>query len=88
MKDLRKNVTLYCDVCGNDQFSIIDEIHCELIDAPDETRMKCSDCGKVFTKAQLIESNQEIINSNIEDIKKEAIKELEKEMASMLKGWR
>jgi len=85
MKDLSRKVTLYCDVCGNDQFSTIDEITCELIDAPDETRMQCSDCKKIFTKAELLEVNQRVIDANIEDIKKEAIKELEKELKKAFK---
>lgn len=88
MKDLSRNVTLFCDVCGNDQFSTLDEIKCELSEAPDETRMQCSDCGKVFTKVELLEVNQEVINTNIEEIKKEAIKEMEKKLAKALKKWR
>ena len=75
MKDLSRNVKLYCDVCGNDQFSIINDIDCELKEAPDETKMQCSDCGKIFTKAELIELNQEVIEANIEDI--ESTKEME-----------
>lgn len=85
MKDLSRKVTLYCDMCGNDQFSTIDEITCELIDAPDETRMQCSDCKKIFTKAELLEVNQRVIDANIEDIKKESIKELEKELKKAFK---
>lgn len=88
MKDLSRNVTLFCNVCGNDQFSTLDEITCELKEAPDETKVKCSDCGKIFTKAELLEVNQEVINANIEDIKNEAVKEFEKELAKALKKWR
>lgn len=88
MKDLSRNVTLYCDVCGNDQFSTLDESYCELVDAPYETKIKCSDCGKVFTKAELLEENQEIIDANIEKIKNEAIKEFEEELKKTLKKWR
>ena len=49
-------------------------------DAPGETKIKCSDCGKIFTKDELLELNQEVIDANIEDIKKEAIKEFEKNL--------
>ena len=87
MKDLSRNVTMFCDVCGNDQFSTLDEIKCELSEAP-ETRVQCSDCGKIFTKAELLEVNQEVINANIEEIKNEAIKEMEKKLAKALKKWR
>lgn len=88
MKDLSRNVTLFCNVCGNDQFSTLDEIKCELSEAPDETRVQCADCGKVFTKAEILEVNQEVINTNIEEIKKEAIKEMEKKLTKALKKWR
>ena len=43
MKNLSRNVTLYCDICRNDQFSTIDDLDCELQDAPGETKIKCSD---------------------------------------------
>lgn len=88
MKNLSKNVTLYCDICGNDQFSTIDNLDCELQDALGETKIKCSDCGKIFTKDELIELNQEVINANIEDVKKEAIKEFEKNLSKILKKWK
>lgn len=48
-------------------------------DAPDETKIQCSACGKIFTKAELIKLNQEGINTNIKDIKNEAVKELKNE---------
>ena len=44
MKDLSRNVTLYCDVCGNDQFSSLDDIFCELSDAPDELQLIMLKC--------------------------------------------
>ena len=88
MKDLSRKVTLYCDVCGNDQFATIDEITCELIDATDKVRMQCSDCKKIFTKDELLEVNKNVIAANVEDIKNDAIKELEKELKKALKKWR
>ena len=88
MKDLSRNVKLYCNICGNDQFESIDEAFSNLKEAPETVRMRCSDCGKIFTKAELIEENQEVINANIEDIKKEAMKEMEKELKKVLKKLR
>lgn len=88
MKDLSRNVTLFCDVCGNDQFSTLDEVKCEVSEAPNETRVQCSDCGKVFTKAELLEVNQEVLNANLEEIQNEAIKEMEKMLSKALKKWR
>jgi len=81
-----RKVTLYCPICGNDQFSFINDYTDNLSDAPDGAKIKCSDCGNVMTKSELIESNQDILNANIEDIKQDAIKELEKELKKSLKG--
>lgn len=66
----------------------MDEIKCELSEAPDETRVQCSDCGKIFTKAELLEVNQEVINANLEEIQNEAIKEMKKMLSKALKKWR
>lgn len=85
MKKLDRKITMYCPTCGNDQFSCIDENIDDLSDAPDDVTLKCSDCSSIFTKGELIESNQDIINANIEDIKQEAIKELEKKLKKMFK---
>ena len=46
--------------------------------APDETAVKCSDCGTIFTKAELIHDNSERIEMAVEEVKTEAIKEIEK----------
>lgn len=81
-----RKITLYCPICGNDQFSSISADIENLSDAPDDTKIKCSDCGCVITKGGLLESNQDIINANIADIKQEAMRELEKELKKSFKG--
>lgn len=81
-----RKVTLFCPICGNDQFSSVNDDINNLHDAPDDTKIKCSDCGSVMTKRELIESNQDIINANIEDVKQEALKEIEKELKKSFKG--
>lgn len=55
MKDLSRNVKLFCNICGNDQFESLDEAFENLKEAPETVRVRCSECGKVFTKAELIE---------------------------------
>lgn len=79
-----RKVSLYCPTCGNDQFSTIDETD-DLIDASDTTRFLCADCKSIFTKVELIESNQDIINANIEDVKNKAMKEIDKELKKLFK---
>lgn len=88
MKDIVRNVSMICSFCGNDQFSAIGCDLEDLKDADDETLVKCSDCGRVISKAQLLKENQERIDANIEDVKNEAINELEKELKKMLKKLR
>ncbi len=84
MKEIQKRVSMKCSVCGNDQFSCVDE-KIDLQDADDKTEVKCSDCGRITTKEQLMEDNRYIIDANIEDIKDEAIKQLEKELKKMFR---
>jgi len=88
MKDLSRNVTLFCDVCGNDQFSSLDNLISDFENASDESKIQCSVCKKIFTKAELIEVNEEVINLNIEEIQNEVIDEFEKEMKKIFKKWR
>lgn len=85
MKDMEKIISLKCNICGNDQFSSVDEIIEDLQDAPPETEVKCSDCGRITTKEQLIEENSGIIDANIEDFKEEIMKQLQKEFKKLFK---
>ena len=80
-----KNITLYCPACGNKSFVLIDDIKLDLVDAPDETKIKCSNCNKIFTKAQFIEGNQYIINENIKDIKNELMQEFKNSISKVFK---
>ncbi|GKZ02157.1 hypothetical protein ANS017_21550 [Paraclostridium bifermentans] len=47
--------------------------------------LKCSDCGKVVTKDRLLEENNYIIEANIEDFKKDIMKEIEKGFKKIFK---
>lgn len=78
-------INLKCNVCGNDQFLIIDDNVEDMICAPDETNVKCSDCGTITTKGQLIEENNYIIDAKIEDFKEEIVKQIQKDFKNMFK---
>lgn len=80
-----RNVTLYCPTCGNDQFSCVDVEIDDLSDAPDDTRIQCADCKNILSKAELIEANQDVINANIEEMKQDLLKDLEKKLKKMFK---
>jgi len=84
MKDLSRNVRLICRVCGNDMFETLDNTE-DMLTAPDNTKLKCSDCKKVYTKRELLDDNEEVINSNIEDIKRDAVEEIKRELNKSLK---
>ena len=80
-----RNVTLYCPICGNDQFSCAEVEIDDLSDAPDDTKIQCADCKHILTKAELIEANQDVINANIEEVKQDLLKDLEKKLKKMFK---
>ena len=80
MKDLNTNVSLICRICGNNLFSALGHDGEEFAEFSEVPYYKCSDCGRLISKNQLIEENQETINANIEEIKKEAVDEMKKEL--------
>lgn len=85
MSNESRNVTLYCPICGNDQFSCVEVELDDLSNAPDDTKMQCADCKHILTKAELIEANQDVINANIEEVKEELLKDLNKKLKKMFK---
>ena len=85
MKDLSRSVRMICRVCGNDMFEILDKTD-DMLSAPGNTKLRCSDCKKVYTKQELLDDNEEVINSYIEDIKEDAIAEIKNELNRSLKG--
>ena len=88
MKDMEMNVSLKCSVCGNDQFSTVDESVEDMLDAPDEALLKCSDCSREVSKEKIIQENGHISDANIEDFKKDIIKEAEKDLKKVFKKWK
>ena len=84
MKDLNRSVSLICSICGNNQFSALGHDGGEFAKFSKAPFYKCSDCGRLTSKEQLIEENQEVINANIEVIKKEAVDEIKKELQKSL----
>ena len=88
MKDLSRNITLLCPICGNSQFVSLDDRIDEFGDALDQAQYKCSDCGSIFTKEQLLEENSEKIDIAIGEIKNDALKEFDKELKKAFKKWR
>lgn len=88
MKDLERKVKLLCPLCGNDQFASLDKEFEDLLHASDDVRLRCSDCGSEYTKRELIDNNAEIIDTAVDELKQDAVKELEKELKNAMKKWK
>ena len=88
MKNLDRKVTLLCPLCGNDQFSSLDEEFGDLLYAGDDARVRCSDCGSEYTKQELLDSNAAIIDNAVDELAQDAVKELEKELKKAMEKWK
>lgn len=88
MKDLERKVKLLCPLCGNDQFESLDEGFEDLLHASDDVRLRCSDCGSEYTKRELIDSNAAIIDTAVDELKQDAVREIEKELKKAMKKWK
>lgn len=88
MKNLDRNVTLLCPLCGNDQFSSAIEDLEDLLFASDDVRLRCSDCGSEYTKRELLDGNGEIIDNAVDELTHDVVKETERMLKKALKKWR
>ena len=58
------------------------------MDAPNDTLVKSSDCGREVTKEEFIKENSHIIEANVEDFKVDIMKEFEKDLKKAFKKWK
>lgn len=77
-KDYNRNIKLRCAVCGDDTSFEFNE---------DKSYVKCTRCGREYFGGynELVELNQEQINSEIQNIQEEVAKDLEDEIRKMFK---
>lgn len=77
-KDYSKRIKLRCVVCGSDSDFESNE---------DKTYIKCTKCNREYIGGynELVELNQELIDEEINQTKKEASADLQKDLVSMLK---
>ncbi|CAN7241614.1 MULTISPECIES: ECs_2282 family putative zinc-binding protein [Bacillaceae] len=85
MKDIEMNISLKCSVCGNDQFSLIDNNSDDKKEDTDNIFFKCTDCEVVKSKMQIIEENNYIIDANLMDLQDDVIKQLMKDFKKVFK---
>lgn len=87
MKDLTKTVALLCPLCGNDQFIFSDE-NDNSCDFSNAVSMRCSDCGPVFAKQELLDANKEIIDNAMHEMTQDVAKEITKEFKKVTIKWK
>lgn len=77
---INRSITLLCPTCGGSEM--------ESLNGPHEVSelFKCNNCGLEISKDELINSNQENISINVNEIKKIAAKEIEAKFKQMLKN--
>ena len=61
MKEYSMNVSLICPLCGNDLFSCVNGETKDLLNAPGSTKLRCVDCGSIYSKDEIIDFNSEKI---------------------------
>lgn len=88
MRNLDRNVAMLCPLCGNDQFSLEDKEYQDLVDAPDNARLKCADCNSIYTKQEILSANAEKISIAAEEIAQDAMQDFEKELKKALGKWK
>ena len=78
-KDYSRDIKLRCVVCGDtDSFKVDDN---------DQTII-CEKCGREYLggEDELVELNQQLIDEEVEDIKAEVTKDVQKEFNKMIKS--
>ena len=88
MKNYDREVSMLCPVCGNDQFSLLNQEYEDIDTAPGVAKIQCSDCKSIYTKNELLEANAEIIDTAIEEAIQEIASDLEKDFKKALKKWK
>jgi uncharacterized Zn finger protein (UPF0148 family) len=71
-----RKVTLHCPTCGNSDFEY---------DPNTTGSIRCPSCEREFSKDDLIRENREIIENNIDEIKREIVKDIKKEFQNIFK---
>ncbi len=86
--DLDREVSFLSPVCGYDQFSSLDEKYPDPDEAPDETMVKCADCGAVFSIEDLSRFNTERVEIAFNELAEEAFDIVEKEFGGGVIEWK
>jgi hypothetical protein len=75
-----RSVNMLCPTCGESQF----EYDPENLD--DYSLVKCNCCQMTMTKAHLVDANSENISAHVEEIGKELVEDLSKDLKKLFAG--
>ncbi len=76
MKDMVFSIR--CGVCASDSLISNDRDIKDMLNAPDETEIKCLDCNRIINKKQLINENKHIIDANKKEFVTQVLKDIKK----------
>jgi predicted nucleic acid-binding Zn-ribbon protein len=71
-----RSISLMCPTCGHKDFE-----H----DETDESPVRCAGCDRVLTRDELIRENGELIDSAVDELKTEVVKDIQKELRDSLR---
>jgi uncharacterized Zn finger protein len=87
MDDLSTKIDLYCPTCGCTEFKFETPEHGQ--DYTDDWPFTCAHCGRTFTYARLIQSNQESINAAVDEMANNVLNSISMDLQEEFKkhGW-
>ncbi|QAY75146.1 hypothetical protein [Sphingosinicella sp. BN140058] len=72
-----RSIKLLCPTCGHGTFEYDKEVE----DGP----ICCNSCERVFTRAELIQENGEIIDSEVSEVKAEIVADITKDFRNSMR---
>lgn len=84
MENLEKNVELLCPLCGNKMFENLNE-NIDDLSNDENLKYRCANCNRIFTKKELLDANQLLIDAAVEEMGNDIVKQIEKELKKAFK---
>lgn len=66
--DYSRSIRMHCSTCGSTDFEFEDEA------GP----IRCTSCDRVFTREELIRENGEVIEAEVDEMKSEIVRDMER----------
>lgn len=87
MKDIEQKIMMRCPLCGNNQFSFATKTTGDLSAMPDDTKVRCSDCGSIFSKTEIFAGNMEAFDIAIDGLGADLLGAIEEELKRTVSKW-